>query len=118
MPLVGAGGDRRKIAAALFVRDILCRRIKSGYLADLLRFESSPYPRRRNARLMDFYHRTNYDQNDPVNKAILICNYLACLVFVMMKVGMFFVMASVALFLESEFIYCDCNNRRPKWCSG
>jgi hypothetical protein len=22
--------------------------------------------------LMDFYHRTNYDQNEPVNKAILI----------------------------------------------
>jgi hypothetical protein len=23
---------------------------------------------------MDFYHRTNYGQNDPVNKAILIFN--------------------------------------------
>jgi hypothetical protein len=53
--------DRRKITAALFVRDILCRRIESAYLADLLRFESNPYPRRRNARLMDFYHRTNYE---------------------------------------------------------
>jgi hypothetical protein len=61
--------DRRKIAAALFVRDIICRRIESGYLADLLRFQSNPYPRRRNARLMDFYHRTNYGQNEPVNKA-------------------------------------------------
>jgi hypothetical protein len=66
--------DRRKIAAALFVRDILCRRIESAYLADLLRFESNPYPRRRNARLMDSYHRTNYGQNEPVNKAILIFN--------------------------------------------
>jgi hypothetical protein len=66
--------DRRKIAAALFVRDILCRRIESAYLADLLRFESNPYPRRRNARLMDFYHRTNYGQNEPINKAILIFN--------------------------------------------
>jgi hypothetical protein len=28
-------------------------------------------------------------------------NIVACLVFVMMKVGMFFVMASVALYLES-----------------
>jgi hypothetical protein len=37
-------------------------------------------------------------------------NIVACLVFVMMKVGMFFVMASVALFLESDVIYCDCNN--------
>jgi hypothetical protein len=41
--------DRRKIVAALFVCDILCRRIESAYLADLLRFESSPYPRRRHA---------------------------------------------------------------------
>jgi hypothetical protein len=39
--------DRRKIAAALFFRDILCGRIESHYLADLLRFESNPYPRRR-----------------------------------------------------------------------
>jgi hypothetical protein len=62
--------DSRKIAAALFVRDILCRRIESAYLADLLRFVSNPYPRRRNARLMDFYHRTNYGQNEPINKAI------------------------------------------------
>jgi hypothetical protein len=35
---------------------------------------------------------------------------VACLVFVMMKVGMFFVMASVALCLESGLINCDCNN--------
>jgi hypothetical protein len=63
-----------KKAAVLFVRNILCGRIESAYLADLLRFESNPYPRRRNARLMDFYHRTNYGQNEPVNKAILIFN--------------------------------------------
>jgi hypothetical protein len=48
--------DRRKITAALFVLAIICRRIESTYFADLL--ESNPYPRRRNARLMDFYHRT------------------------------------------------------------
>jgi hypothetical protein len=29
--------DKRKIAAALFVRDIICRRIEFAYLADLLR---------------------------------------------------------------------------------
>jgi hypothetical protein len=66
--------NKRKIAATLFVRDILCRRIESTYLADLLRFESNPYPRRRNARLMGFYHRTKYGQNELVNKAILIFN--------------------------------------------
>jgi hypothetical protein len=57
-----------------FVRDVLCRRIEFAYLVDLLRFESNPYTRRRNARLMDLYHRTNYGQNDPVNKAVLIFN--------------------------------------------
>jgi hypothetical protein len=66
--------DRRKIPAALLVRDILCRRIEFVYLAALLRFESNPCPTRRNARLMDSYHRTNYGQNNPVNKAILIFN--------------------------------------------
>jgi hypothetical protein len=35
---------------------------------------------------------------------------VSCLVFVMMKVGRFFVMASVALCLESGLIYCNCNN--------
>jgi hypothetical protein len=64
--------DRRKITAALFVRDILCWWIESAYLADLLRFESNP--RRRNARLMNFYHRKNYGQNEPESKAILIFN--------------------------------------------
>jgi hypothetical protein len=82
---------RRKIAAALFVRDILCRRIEFVYKIALLTnkiiiiivrlprltllcFESNPYPKKRNARLMNFYHRTNYGQNEPVNKAILILN--------------------------------------------
>jgi hypothetical protein len=37
-------------------------------------------------------------------------NIVGCLVFVMMKVGMFFVMALVALCLESGLIYCDCND--------
>jgi hypothetical protein len=35
--------DRRKIVAVLFVREILCRRIESAYLADLLRFENNPF---------------------------------------------------------------------------
>jgi hypothetical protein len=55
------------------VIDILCNRIE---ISDLLLFESNSYPRRRNARLMDFYNRTNYCQNEPVNKAILIFWYI------------------------------------------
>jgi hypothetical protein len=37
-------------------------------------------------------------------------NIVPCLVFVMIKVGMFFVMASVELCLGSGLIYCDYNN--------
>jgi hypothetical protein len=37
-------------------------------------------------------------------------NIVACLVYVMIKGRMFFIMASVALCLESGLIYCDCNN--------
>jgi hypothetical protein len=37
-------------------------------------------------------------------------NIVACLLYMMMKVGIFFVMASVALCLESGIIYCDRNN--------
>jgi hypothetical protein len=61
---------------------------------------------------MDFYHRTNYGQNQPVNKAILIFNEYGFvgLLFVMMKVSMFFVMVLIALCLKSGLIYCDCNN--------
>jgi hypothetical protein len=89
-----------KIAAALFVRDILCGRIESVYLADLLRFESNPYPRRRNARLIDFYHRTNYGQNEPVNKEILIFNeYCELFGFCDGDSRYVFVMALVALYL-------------------
>jgi hypothetical protein len=55
-------------------RKVLCKRIESTYLADLLRFESNPYLRRRNSRLIDFSQRTNYGQNEPVNKLILIYN--------------------------------------------
>jgi hypothetical protein len=60
--------DVRKIADALFVLDILSRMIESACLADLLRSQSNPYQRRRNARLVDFYHRTNYGQIEPVKK--------------------------------------------------
>jgi hypothetical protein len=47
---------------------------------------------------MNFYHRTNYD--------LIFNEYCASLVFVMMKVGMFFVMASVwrALFGERSHL--------------
>jgi hypothetical protein len=103
--------DRRKIAAALFVRDILCGRIELVYLADFMRFESIPYPRRRNARLMDFYHRTNYGQNEQVNKAILIFNAFCDLFgFCDDKSRCVFRNGFSCALSEERSLFCDCNN--------
>jgi hypothetical protein len=55
------------IAAALLGRELLCKWIKSTYLTGLLCIENHPYPKRKAARLMDFYHRTYYDQNTVGN---------------------------------------------------
>jgi hypothetical protein len=57
--------DRRKVTGALFVRDVLCDRIDSVVLASLLRFKGNSYSRRRNARLITFFHRTNYGKFEP-----------------------------------------------------
>jgi hypothetical protein len=60
---------------------------------------------------MLLYHRTNLDQNEPVNKAILIFNeYCGLFGFRDDESRYAFVIASVTLCLESGFIYCDCNN--------
>jgi hypothetical protein len=66
--------DRRKVCAALFIRDLLCERIESAYLLALLPFEDTPYSRRRNAKLMVFFHRYDYGKFEPLNKAIMIFN--------------------------------------------
>jgi Reverse transcriptase (RNA-dependent DNA polymerase) len=66
--------DRRKVCAALFIRDLLCERIESAYLLALLSFEDTPYSRRRNAKLMVFFHRYDYGKFEPLNKAIMIFN--------------------------------------------
>jgi hypothetical protein len=60
---------------------------------------------------MDFYHRTNYGQNEPVNKAILIFNHYYCDLFGFRddESRYVFVMASVTLCLENG-LNCDCNN--------
>jgi hypothetical protein len=40
-----------------------------------LRFNGNSYLRRRNARLIKFFHRTNYDKFEPLNNAILNFNH-------------------------------------------
>jgi hypothetical protein len=60
---------------------------------------------------MDFYHRKNYGQNEPVNKVILIFNeYCGLFGFRDDESRYVFVTPSVALCLENGPIYCDCNN--------
>jgi hypothetical protein len=66
--------DRRTVASAIFIRDLLCDRIDSVNLSILLKFESNPYARRRNAKLVPFFHRTNYGKFEPLNNAILNFN--------------------------------------------
>jgi hypothetical protein len=97
--------DRRKKAAALFVRDILCSP-PTSLICCVLRVTPT-----QGGGLMNFYHRTNYGQNEPVNKAILIFNeYCGLFGFRDDEVGMFFLITSVAVCLESGLIYCDCKN--------
>jgi hypothetical protein len=59
------------VTSALFVRDILVGRVDCADLALMLRFEEVPYSRRRNAGLLTFFHRTNYDRFEPVYNAII-----------------------------------------------
>jgi Reverse transcriptase (RNA-dependent DNA polymerase) len=66
--------DRRTVSSALLIRDLLCGRIDSPSLTGLLRFEDNPYARRRNARLVQFFHRTNYGKFEPLNNAIMNFN--------------------------------------------
>jgi hypothetical protein len=67
--------DRRMLASAMFVRDLLCGRIDSAHLASMLRFEVNPYSRRRNVKLVPFFHRRAYGKYEPVNNAILNFNW-------------------------------------------
>jgi hypothetical protein len=57
---------------------------------------------------MDFYHRTNYGQNEPVNKAISILTGL----FGVCDDDSWYVFrnGSSQARLESGLICCDCNN--------
>jgi hypothetical protein len=66
--------DRRTVASALFARDIICGRIDCACLSELFRFENIPYPRRRNTRIVPFFHRRNYGRYEPVNQAIINLN--------------------------------------------
>jgi hypothetical protein len=52
----------------LFVRDI------PTSLAGLLSCESNFCLWMENARLLDYYHRTKFGQNEPVNKSCILMN--------------------------------------------
>jgi hypothetical protein len=84
----------------------LCNRIGSTHLSGLLRFADNPYARKRNARLMPFFHRTNYGKFEPLNSTLLNFNKntVTCVVFAMMKVAMYSVKASDRLCWRSDLV--------------
>jgi hypothetical protein len=59
--------NKKIFASALFARDILVGGVDCADLGLMIRFEEVPYSRRRNARLLTFFHRTNYGRFEPVN---------------------------------------------------
>jgi hypothetical protein len=66
--------DRLTVTSALLIRDLLCDKTDSLHLRSKLRFESNPYARRRYAKLVPYFHRTNYGRFEPLNNAIMNFN--------------------------------------------
>jgi hypothetical protein len=66
--------DRRTVASAVLIRDLLCDRIAAEHVSNLLRSENNPYTRRRNAKIVPFFHRTNYGKFEPLKNAIMNFN--------------------------------------------
>jgi hypothetical protein len=59
--------DRRMIASALLIRDLLCGRIDSPHMASKLRFEQRPYASRRHAKLVPF-RKERFQERDKFSK--------------------------------------------------
>jgi hypothetical protein len=64
-----------KVTSPFFVSDVLCNQIDSVALASPFQFDGNSYFRRRNAKLITFFHRTNYDKFEQLKNAILNFNY-------------------------------------------
>jgi hypothetical protein len=65
----------KKVKSVLFVRYVLCDRIESLALASLFRYDGNTYSRRRNVRLITFFHRTDYGKFKPLNNVKLNFHY-------------------------------------------
>jgi hypothetical protein len=63
--------DKRIVASVFFAWDILVGRVDCADLALIQRFEEVLYSKQRNAGLLTFFHRANYDRFEPVNNAII-----------------------------------------------
>jgi hypothetical protein len=110
---------RRTVTSVLLIRDLLCDKIKPLHLRCKLRFESNPYARRRNVKLLpwmdgfwgvetELLHaghdlgllcyffltsiaQTMEDSNLWTKRSWILIVIVTCLVFAPMKVAMFFV---------------------------
>ena len=68
--------DRNKTACAVFVFDILMRRIQCDELRALI--VVNPCRRGRRSRyLLEPFHRTEYGRHEPINKYVMIFNLVA-----------------------------------------
>jgi hypothetical protein len=96
-----------------------CNSIDCAHLSDLLRFESNSYATRRNATLMQFFHRTSYGRLWTARSWILI-NTATCLVFAMMKIAVYSVKGSGWLCWRSGLVGIAYNNNKLfkiiSWC--
>jgi hypothetical protein len=63
--------DRRTVASALLIRDLLCGRIDYPHLTSKLRCEQPPHSRRRHAKLVSFFDHTNFGRFELLNNAII-----------------------------------------------
>jgi hypothetical protein len=68
--------DRRTVTSARLISDLLCDKTDSLQLRSKLRLESNLYARRRNAKLLPYFHRTNnnYGRFELLNNAIMNFN--------------------------------------------
>jgi hypothetical protein len=79
---------RREISSVMFVGDVLCARIDSSGLLEMLALTANPHRTRSRGLLLERFHRTAYGLNEPLNCAIRNFNYeIQCFDFFVSREG-------------------------------
>ena len=69
--------NRRQISSITFIYDILCGRITCTDLLSLLNFHVPSRSLRSNPLLSIPFHTTNYGQNEPITRSIVLYNNIS-----------------------------------------